>query len=340
MRKALNDPTIKHLPPGLFWDANLPSFGVRVGKNRRTYIIKKSNRYITLGHYGVISLAEARNRAKQALFARYAAPASQYASTLAGEYLKAISAEKKPTTVATYSIYLRRLPNKQLNQLTAKVLYDALPKSRSAANLCFNVFKAFLSWCVERDHLDNNPLLKRRQPNRVKSRNRLLTDDEIRLIWKESTRHSDFGVLLRLLLLTGQRLNQIASLEGKWLLGQLLVFPAYIMKGNTEHIIPLTDRVRAELKDYTPPTNITAGRRNVQAAVPIPHWTPHDFRRYLSSTMAKLGIQQEVVERILAHKTGKLSPIAQVYNRHKYLDEMRSALERYENHLFSVLERT
>jgi hypothetical protein len=56
--------------------------------------------------------------------------------------------------------------------------------------------------------------------------------------------------------------------------------------------------------------------------------------------MAKLGIQQEVVERILAHKTGKLSPIAQVYNRHKYLDEMRSALERYENHLFSVLERT
>ena len=206
MHRALNDLTIRNLPRThtyYVWDTNLAAFAVRVGKRRLTYVCKHGNRYITLGHYGMITLAEARQKARQALYAKYLPTPAMYAPAASEEYLRAISAEKKPNTVAAYSIYLRRLPNKPLTQLTPNHLYEVLPEGKSAANLCFKIFKAFLSWCVERDYLQSNPLLRRRQPNKIKSRDRLLTDDEVRIIWKESYNHNSFGVAIRLLALTG-----------------------------------------------------------------------------------------------------------------------------------------
>ena len=114
------------------------------------------------------------------------------------------------------------------------------------------------------------------------------------------------------------------------------------MKGNIDHTIPLTPYAQQHLPTSPFAGAVTIARRNLQNALPqIPHWTPHDFRRYFSSTMARLGIPQEVTERLLAHKTGgKLSPIAAVYNRYDYLEPMQNALTRYEEHLFSFLERT
>lgn len=343
---ALNELTIRNLklnpekPFEIVWDPALPRFGIRVGRRRKTYIVKQANSCITLGHYGVITLAEARQKARQALYAKYLPTPTLYAPVASEQYLKVISAQKKPNTVAAYSIYLRRLPNKPLTQLTPNQLYEALPEGESAANLCFKIFKAFLSWCVERDYLQSNPLLKRRQPNKLKTRDRLLTDDEVRIIWKETYNHSHFGAILRLLLLTGQRLNQIASLQRTWLTEAAIVFPAYAMKNSIEHTIPLTDRVRKELENYTQPKDIKQARIAIQKATPLPHWTPHDFRRYLSSTMSKLGVAIDITETILAHSTGSRSAIQRVYDRDNRLPQMRSALERYENHVFSLVERT
>ena len=236
MHRHLNDLTIRNLTPKdarICWDKNLPAFGVRLGKRRKTFIVKKANAYITLGHYGVITLAEARSRAKTHLYARYLPRPATNATAAAEEYLTTISGEKRPATINVYTIYIKRLPNKPLMDLTPQALYAALPEGRSAANLCFNVFKAFLTWCVERSYLDANPLLKRRQPNKLKSRDRLLTDDEIKLIWRESYNHDAFGAIARLLLLTGQRLNQIASLHSSWVQAATITFPAYVMKNNT-----------------------------------------------------------------------------------------------------------
>jgi hypothetical protein len=47
MRSHLNDLTVRQIPNGntlYVWDATLPSFGVRVGKNRKTFVYKKDNR--------------------------------------------------------------------------------------------------------------------------------------------------------------------------------------------------------------------------------------------------------------------------------------------------------
>jgi integrase len=63
----------------------------------------------------------------------------------------------------------------------------------------------------------------------------------------------------------------------------------------------------------------------------------HDFRRYLSTTMAKLRVPIDVTEAILNHVSGSRSPIQRVYDRYDRLSEMRDALQRYENHLAKIV---
>jgi integrase len=340
MHKPLNDITIKALPPGtnyFCWDSSLPGFAVRVGKTRKTFIVKKSNRFITVGHYGVISLGDARMRAKALLYAKYAPRTALKAPDAAQAYLGAIAGQLRPTTVSTYTLYLKRLPDVPIESLNAQLLYAALPKGKSAANLCFKVFKAFLSWCAQREYIQANPLLSRRQPNKLKSRDRLLSDAEVRAIWHATHSHNSFGALMRLLLLTGQRLGQFLDLQHSRQTAETIVFDPSCMKNNTEHVIPLTDAVRAELATYTPPKDLNAGRRAMHAALDIPRWTPHDARRYFSSTMAQLGTPIEVTERILAHVSGgSMNDIARVYNRYDYLQPMRLAFEKYHAYLASI----
>jgi integrase len=353
MKHHLNELVVKNLPfcegQTDYWDATLPRFGLRVGKRTKTFILNAGKRRITLGRYPLITLKQARDEARRRLAAKYFPQPSIPAQFAVEEYLRAKQHAHKPSTHRVYSTYLRLL-QKPVREIDARYVYSILPDGKGAGNLAFNVIKAFLSWCAERDYIAHNPLLRRRQPNKLKSRDRLLTDEEIRLIWNESYNHKSFGQLIRFLILTGQRLNQIHSLQSFWIhqAEQVIVFPDHIMKGNAQHTIPLgpyavmeTTRITLHKNSYCFPNRDPAvGRKRLQAALPqIPHWTPHDFRRYFSSTMAKLGTPIEVTERLLAHKTGALSPIAQVYNRHTYLDEMRTAIIKYEEHLFSFVER-
>lgn len=65
----LTDISVQKLQPGLHFDEKVKNFAIRVGKNRRTWIVVKGeNRTkITLGHYPAMSLSEARKRAMLAL---------------------------------------------------------------------------------------------------------------------------------------------------------------------------------------------------------------------------------------------------------------------------------
>ena len=65
-------------------------------------------------------------------------------------------------------------------------------------------------------------------------------------------------------------------------------------------------------------------------------WVLHDFRRYFSSTLARLGVPQIVTERLLGHTPGSLSPVARIYNRQQYLHEMHRAVQRYDAYICST----
>jgi hypothetical protein len=66
----------------------------------------------------------------------------------------------------------------------------------------------------------------------------------------------------------------------------------------------------------------------------------HDFRRYFSSTMAKIGTPLDITGALLAHTTGSRNAIQRTYDRYNRLEPMRSALERYENYLMQAIEQT
>jgi integrase len=343
MKRRLNDIVVNALPmasAGQYdvWDTSLPGFGVRVGTRRKSFIINTGSTRKALGVYPHISLKEARDRAKTLLYAKYLPRKSLKASDAVQVYLSAISAEKRPNTIAAYSLYLRRIPNDYLHELTAQKLYAVLPDGKGAANLCFNIFKAFLSWCVQRDYIAMNPLIRRRQPHRLQSRERLLTDNEVTAIWRETYNH-EVGALLRALILSGQRLNQFAAFDPAWIDRDRITWPTHMMKSGNEHSIPLLPLLKANLPLVKMRT-VTSHVERLRSVMDIPHWTPHDFRRYFSSTMASLGTPLDITEAILAHVSGSRSQIQRVYDRHNRLPEMRQAFERYHAHLISITGST
>lgn len=71
----------------------------------------------------------------------------------------------------------------------------------------------------------------------------------------------------------------------------------------------------------------------------IPPWTLHDLRRTLRTRWAELGIPREVAERYINHVSGVHSGIVAVYDRYSYMNEMRAAVEKWEQYLSRLLTR-
>ena len=340
MHRPLTELTVQNLPFANegqqydCWDATLPRFGLRIGKRTKTFILNAGKRRVTLGRYGVVTLKQARDEARRRIGMKYLPRTSPHAPGAAQWYLDAIKSEKKPSTINAYSIYLQRIPGLPLHELDPPNLYAALPKGKGAANLCFSTFKAFLSWCVERGHIESNPLLQRKAPNKLRSRDRLLTDTEIAAIWAESYGHGNFGRLFRISILAGQRTGQWKQYQ---ILDGNIVFPPSSMKGTVEHIIPFTQALKSELGAFTPLAQYKPELTKLREALPqIKDFRPHDTRRFLSSTMSKLKVPIDITETILAHKTGSRSQIQRVYDRDARIPQMRDALEKYHTHLHTI----
>lgn len=373
-KKKLTDLTVKALPLPTtgqvdWWDTEMKSFGCRCSQGgTKTFILKQQNRRLTIGRYPYITLQQTRNEARRKIALKYIPAAAMPTQDAVQLYLENRKSHYKPRThyqvawnLKTYFAF-----QKPLHTITAHDLTRIIePLSPSAGNHAFNIMKTFLNWCVSRQYIETNPIAGTKQPFKEKARDRLLTDEEVRLIWQESYNHNSFGVIVRLLLLTGQRLNQVTSLQAKWLARQTIVFPANIMKGNSEHVIPLASHAMRTIQAHIasqsgtqginnfpsphstmpylfpnhtgdkPFSNLSTSMAKFRTALPVAHFTLHDFRRYVSSTMSKLKVPIDITEMLLAHTTGSRSTIQRIYDRDARVPQMREALERLEHHLFS-----
>ena len=156
---ALTDLTVKNLPPGLHFDARLTSFGIRVGKTKKTWVvIKGKNRTkVSLGHYPALSLHDARRRALIAL-ASPDAPVERIAPQLFPDvletYLEHQADALRPLSLYQIKRTLRRYFKwrKPLDQVThndvASVL-DAIKAPSERAHALKDV-RAFFNWCIPR----------------------------------------------------------------------------------------------------------------------------------------------------------------------------------------------
>lgn len=223
----------------------------------------------------------------------------------------------------------------------------------------------FMNWCVERDVIDVSPCAGVKPPAKEASRDRVLSDDEIRWFWQAcGDIGQPWGALAKLLLLTGQRRGEVVGLNDAELSGDEWHLPADRTKNGRAHVVPLTDAAQEVLANIerlgnrwifttngtAPVCGFTKGhgrickRMEAIAAdergepVEIPRWTLHDLRRTAATGMARLGIPVRVTEAVLNHSSGTAAGIVSVYQRHDYADEKRQALDAWARFVADLAE--
>jgi integrase len=188
--------------------------------------------------------------------------------------------------------------------------------------------------------------------NGRKSRERLLTGDEVRPIWA-ALPNNDYGAIVKLLFLLGLRRTEIGELaydEINFAAGQLEL-PGVRTKSGRAHITPLSSQALAILQARTPREGFVFGRdgqtvftgwswhkAQLDVRAGVYGWVLHDARRLMSTTLNEvLKIEPHVVEACLGHVIGG---VRGTYNRAQYLDAKREALERYADYLLKLVGDT
>ena len=217
----------------------------------------------------------------------------------------------------------------------------------------------FFNWALEREYVDFNPVSGIRSPVKSKPRERVLSLEEARAVWKAAQAEPfPSGSLICLLMLTGARLREIGHAQLGWLdrSNACLDIPGEAYKTGEPTVIPLIpkameifERIPKPPKgDYLISSN--GGKRPVWTATPealtriregaeaqlgrkIDHWTIHDLRRTAATHMARLGVDEVVVERVLGHRIGGVKG---VYNRYRYIEEKRAALKLWATELLGT----
>lgn len=340
----LTDIAIRNLPvpeqgQTIHVDTTLPGFGVRVSPGgSKTFVLTygKHRRRLTIGRYPVITLAQARDIARKHLAERTLGQHTNPPIALAAlteRFLADIRPRVRPSTYKSYVWLLARISlSGNVDDITPRKMTEATdsltPSTRSHV---IAVYKILFRYALRHGYLRHNPIdgfIVR--PS--KARERVLTPDELKAIWPNLD--GTFGAILKLLILTGQRKGEIQhiTVRDDW-----ATIAAEHTKNHRQHTFPVGEISKALLAMDRRFNGWGNAKARLDRQVAIPAWTLHDLRRTFATIHAELGTQPHVIERLLNHITGSMTPLARTYNQHKYLEEMRDAVQRYEKHLASLL---
>lgn len=208
-----------------YWDKALPAFGLRVSQGgAKTFILKLHNSRRAIGRFPILSLSEARTEARRLLAEKTLGkvrPQSITFRTALTLFLDEKRKSRRPRTAHNLEARLNRHFSfqGQLTDFTHQEVARRLRRIKSTAehDHALSVAKTFFTWCHNRRYIDDNPT-RGLSPHGHTSRSRVLTDDEIRLIWQATgdATHT-FSTIVRLLLLTGARRGEIAALRKEWI---------------------------------------------------------------------------------------------------------------------------
>lgn len=242
----------------------------------------------------------------------------------------------------------RGKPIDTIDRATAHELLDDIAMKHGigpAREVRKHVTKLF-NWAVDRGLLAASPVAGMRRPELAYSpRERVLSMAELKAVWEAAGKMGyPFGDMVKLLILTAQRRAEVAEMQRGWLLPEQAAFevPADHYKTDRPQVVPFSAPAVSMVEalprwnggDYLFST--TAGRRPVSGfskakarldkLSKIGGWTLHDLRRSAATHMARLGIPQEHIERVLGHA---IEGVAGTYNRYSYLEEKRAALAKW-----------
>ena len=374
------------LPEGktdaIFFDEQIPGFGLRIRDGgSRKWIFQYSRdghtKRMTLGDVSKIGATKAKEMVEQ-LAAKVAlgldpAAEKQEAQThkeTLGEavaaYLKVKARELAPRTYIETERYLDEtaepLHGRPLENIEQKEIADLLTKiADKSGDATANRFRANLSamyvWAAQEGKVTANPVAFTKK-RAEKARERVVKDNdpnELAAIW-QALPDSDYGRIVKLLMLTGQRRDEIGGL--RWSEIDLekgeINLPAERTKNGRAHMIPISKTVRAILaaqprmaeRDHVFGrgndgfSGWSASKAALDADLPkMDAWTLHDLRRTCATGMGELGTPPHIVELVLNHQSGHKGGIAGVYNKATNGKEKREALDQWAAHIAAVIAK-
>jgi integrase len=383
MRKTLTAKLIENLQPRTdrryeVRDLLLPGFGVRVsvnGKKSWFAVARINGRQVrhTIGNYPTVSLGEAREAARLILkdiqLGLYApAKASPEAAlpTLSQMIALFIEIYAKPknrgwkAVQATFRKFaaIDQMPIAEITRADIVKVLDGIAANGTpiAANRALSAIKKLFAWSLDRGAIPVHPLVGLRKPGIERSRDRVLTDEELKSFWRATeTLGFPFGSAFQLMALTGQRRGEVTSM--RWsqlnLPEAVWTIPASIAKNGRAHEVPLSTTVLevfqrlprfagSDLVFTTTGSSAISGFGRAKDRLDFfievtAEWRLHDLRRTVASGMARLGVAPHVIEKVLNHVSGEISGVAAVYNRHGYTVEKRDALNKWALHLHQLV---
>jgi integrase len=277
---------------------------------------------------------------------------------------------------------LRSITSDELHDLIDEAQRDGVPGRKprqkgpndSRARAMAAAFSMFFGWAKKNRHISVNPALDLHRPKPSRARERILNSkfdvrraDELRWFWKATDELSEpYGVLLKLLLLTGCRRDELADLTGDEVSDdmQTIMLPGSRTKNHRPidiFLAPIAVNLLASVKriagcrfwftsnGQTPVASWSKAKRDLDAAMlkiaraergddfAIPAWRVHDLRRTAATGMAGIGVSPHVVEAALNHVSGSKGGIAGVYNKEQYSEEKRIAWARWGDHVAAVV---
>jgi integrase len=393
------------------WDSKTRGLGLRVSASGvRSWVLMTRTlqagtwrqQRVTLGQYPALSLAEARAKARGA---KAEAKAGRDPGALVEAERNALVADSRNTFAAVRAEFLERYRGRQnrrpaprtlaelqrilsgpdfapwdarpLASLTRRDALDALDAitgrgAETMANRALAYLRLLFGWSVARGIIEADPCTGIKKPGTETSRDRVLNSAELRAVWLATAAEGQFNAIVRLLLLTGARLNEVARLA--WsevdLDAGLWTLPAERAKNHRAHLVQLPAPALAILEAQrehqavfaprpalvftttgaTPFSGFSNAKKGLDRCIlkartqadpdagPMPPWRLHDLRRSVATHMAEgLRVPPHVIEATLNHVSGAKAGVAGVYNRALHLDERAAALSAWSDYLLRLV---
>lgn len=390
------------------WDKQLKGFGIRVNPNRTIVFVvqyrmkangAKTQTY-TIGKYGSPWAPDAAREEARALLEkvhhgidpirarRAAASAAElavleeshydfdaFADRYIERHVKANSLRSLKDIEGTFDRDLRPFfKGKSVRQITKQDCKDMRAKvadrSRSGANKAHKWLNAAIMWGIEHDGLDTSPMFGLKKPFKEERRSRVLAEWEIALLWSVLPALAwQFAMLMRILILTGQRLREVAGI--RWeeidLSRKEWIIPGSRTKNKLDHLVPIApvfERLLTTIEPdpkrrhgllltsngRTPVSGFSKSKTETDELIAVAlrtekwcergvfrPWVRHDARRTLSTMCGEMKVPIAHAEAVLNHVSGTLSGVAGTYWLYQYATEKRQALTKWEKRLERIM---
>ena len=402
INKSSVDAFQPHATEAMLWDDKIAGFGLKVTPaGAKSYLFQfriggraGKTRRVTIGKHGNMTPVRARKEAEElaALVAKGVDPQQakqdrqrlaldlafkSYVDRFVEDCLKVKWKASHADGTSLLRLYaVPVLGNKPLPDITRADIRSVLAPVKRKVATCRNLFavlRRLFRWAVSEGDLTDSPLNGMEPPPLPAKRNRVLSDPELRLVWRGSESMAyPFGPLVRLLAITGQRLEEVAGLHwseldkgsAMWSLpgdrakngnaSQVALSPLAIVELNglakrlgrtdgwprrglvftTTGETPVSGHSRAKRRLDREVAKLAAEEPE---PVTIAPWRFHDLRRTFATGMQRLGIRFEVTEAVLNHVSGSKSGVAGVYQLHDWGPEKVSALKAWSDHVAAIL---